>query len=98
MRRKGELSPAGVDRGWPHQVAMRQSLATGKNFNIIHAFCKDLSICPRGHFVFYENEFWQVFCFEKLEDADKLIQRFGGERFDPKQRGKGADWARWNKS
>jgi hypothetical protein len=22
MRRKGELSPAGIDRGWPHQIVL----------------------------------------------------------------------------
>jgi hypothetical protein len=26
------------------------------------------------------------------------MKRFGGETFDPKQRGKGTRWARWNKS
>jgi hypothetical protein len=43
MRRKGELSTAGIDRGWPHQ------------------------------------------------------DRFGGAKFDPAERGRGANWATWKK-
>src|SRR5262249_1632327 len=38
--RKGELTPVGVDRGWPHQVALRSDVAV-RDFHMIHAFCKD---------------------------------------------------------
>jgi hypothetical protein len=27
----------------------------------------------------------------------KFRQHFGGEKFDPNQRGRGSNWARWNK-
>ena len=30
-------------------------------------------------------------------DAQKFLERFGGERFDPGERGRGANWARWRK-
>jgi hypothetical protein len=30
-------------------------------------------------------------------DAEKFMQRFGGEKFDPKQRGRGSNWAYWKK-
>ena len=40
---------------------------------------------------------FHVYCFSDPADADKFLQRFGGEKFDPKQRGKGSNWARWNK-
>jgi hypothetical protein len=31
-------------------------------------------------------------------DAQKFMERFGGEKFDPIERGRGTDWARWKKS
>jgi hypothetical protein len=38
-----------------------------------------------------------VFCFAQQDHAEKFLQRFGGKKFDPKQRGKGQNWARWRK-
>ena len=98
MRRKGELSPAGIDRGWPHQVALPASVALNGGYLVIKAFCEGLSSCDRGHAVFHENEWFNVYCFAEPADAEKFMQRFGGEKIDPKQRGKGSNWARWNKA
>jgi len=97
MRRKGELSPAGIDRGWPHQVALPASTSLGGGYKAIHEFCNDLSLCPRGHSVNHEGRWYHVYCFAQAADADTLMRRFGGERFDPKQRGKGSNWAKWNR-
>ena len=98
MRRKGELSPAGVDRGWPHQVVLPARFSErGNGYQEIHEFCKDLSICSRGHAVFYDRQWFHVYCFSDPADADKFLQKFGGEKFNPTQRGKGVNWARWNK-
>lgn len=55
VSRKGELSPSGVDRGWPHQVALREDFFTGTNFDMHREFNKGLSICSRGHKVSYEG-------------------------------------------
>jgi hypothetical protein len=38
IRRKGELSPAGIDRGWPHQVALPASATKDGGHKTIHAF------------------------------------------------------------
>jgi hypothetical protein len=38
-----------------------------------------------------------VFCFAEEAHAEAFRIRFGGERFDPKQRGRGRRWARWYK-
>jgi hypothetical protein len=97
IRRKGELSPAAIDRGWPHQVVQPARGCEGGGYNEIHEFCRDLSLCPRGHAVFHEDEWFNVYCFAEREDAEKFMQRFGGDWFDPKQRGKGSNWARWKK-
>jgi hypothetical protein len=28
---------------------------------------------------------------------EKFMRQFGGKKFDPRQRGKGSNWARWKK-
>jgi hypothetical protein len=57
-------------------------------------FHRELSICPRGHSVFHGDEWFNVYCFvycfAEPGDAAKFPQRFGGETFDPRQRGKGS--------
>jgi hypothetical protein len=96
-RRKGELSPAGIDRGWPYQVALRADECKGTHYRTLHSFCLGLSLCSRGHAVRYEDEWWQVFCFAEKAHADAFRVRFGGEHFDPRDRGRGASWAKWDK-
>ena len=54
--RKGELSPAAVDRGWPHQVALPASASEDRGYKTIHDFCKDLSLCRRGHCVRHDGQ------------------------------------------
>jgi hypothetical protein len=95
-RRKGELSPAQIDRGWPHQVALPSSQVV-REFGAIEAFCRDLSRAPRGHSVVHENQWFNVYCFADPDHAQRFMARFGGERFKPEERGRGASWARWNK-
>lgn len=97
MRRKGELSPAAVDRGWPHQVALPASACQADGYKKVHAFCAQLSLCPRGYAVFHDGQWFNIYCFAEAADAEKFKKRFGGEKFDPKQRGKGSNWARWKK-
>lgn len=94
--RKGELSSAIIDRGWPHQVALPAS-TNANSGQAIHAFCQDLSLCPRGHSVFHEDAWFNVYCFAEAANAEEFMTRFGGERFDPRQRGRGSNWARWNR-
>jgi len=96
MRRRGELSPAAIDRGWPHQVVLPARLCEGGSYQVIHEFCKDLTLCTRGHAV-YNREWFHVYCFSEAADAEKFKQRFGGEAFDPSQRGRGSNWAHWHR-
>jgi hypothetical protein len=46
VRRKGELSSAMVDHGWPFQVALEARLSMGERYYTVHFFCDDLSLCP----------------------------------------------------
>jgi len=96
--RKGELSPTMVDRDWPHQVALPAHLSLNRGHEMIREFCKDLSLCSRGHSVFHDDQWFNVYCFSDRADAEKFLQRFGGEKFDPTQRGRGSNWPRWKKS
>jgi hypothetical protein len=94
--RKGELTPAAVDRGWPHQVALRADVAA-KDFGVIHDFCRPLSLCVRGHSVNDGREWYRVYCFAEAGDAASFMTRLGGERFDPAKRGRGHNWAQWKR-
>ena len=42
-------------------------------------------MCSRdgGHSVFHEDKWFNVYCFAEVADAEKFMQRFGGEKFDP---------------
>lgn len=95
--RKGELTKAQVDRDWPHQIARLSSLGTMKQGDVIAAFCANLSLCKRSHRVVWEDEWYNVYCFGKREDAEAFLERFGGEWFDPRERGRGHHWHFWYK-
>jgi hypothetical protein len=96
-RRKGELTAALIDRGWPHQVALPEEACAGANYKIHADFCRDLSLCPRGKAVFHGDQWWRVFCFSDPFHADAFRERFGGEPFNPEDRGRGGAWAQWRK-
>ena len=95
--RKGELSPAAVDRGWPHQVALPEDRCTGKQFDNHRTFCRDLSLCVRGHSVRHNDISYRVFCFGTAQDATLFSETFGGVPFYPEDRGRGARWMVWNR-
>jgi hypothetical protein len=97
MRRKGELSAAGIDQGWPHQVVLPAPLCERHGYNEIHEFCRDLTLCSRGHALFHDGQWIHVYCFKEAVDAQKFVERFDGEKFDSVERGRGANWARWKK-
>ena len=94
---KRELTAAAIDRGWPYQVAVPATDCRGSHGRFMDAFCLDLSMCERHHSVFHEDKWWIVYCFADAEHAEKFRMRFGGERFDPEDRGRGSNWARWYK-
>src|SRR5712671_1666006 len=91
-RRKGEITPSTIDREWPHQVALPADQVAGKNYSITQNLCRGLSLCPRGHTVRRDNITYTVFCFADPAHADLFRERFNGERFDPQDRGRGAEW------
>lgn len=96
-RRKGELTPAGIDRGWPFQIALLAELSLGKAGEEQFEFCRELMRCSRGHSVFHNDRHYNVHCFATKAGAEAFLERFGGEWFDPRERGRGVNWSRWNK-
>ena len=52
---------------------------------------------PAPPFVRHDGQWFNVYCFAEAADAEKFMARFGGEKFDPRQRGKGSNWMRWKK-
>ncbi|SRR6266446_4404814 len=96
--RKGELTPATIDREWPHQVALPADQVKGVNNAVIREFCRGLSLCPRNHTVQPDDVTYIVFCFAEAPHAERFRERFGGEPFDPKDRGRGKAWFLWHKS
>lgn len=95
--RKGELSPAAVDRGWPYQVAIPADRCAGKFFLEHAAFCAGLSLCYRGHSVHDGVTSYRVFCFADHDHATAFREAFGGVPFYPEDRGRGVNWMRWDR-
>jgi hypothetical protein len=94
--RKGELTPRYIDRGWPHQVALPADVVRHR-FAEIDRAGRELGMAPRGHAVFHGGQWHDVYCFADPAAAETFRLRFDGEPFNPKDRGWGANWARWNK-
>jgi hypothetical protein len=59
----------------------------------MEAFCLDLSVCERHHSVFHEDKWWSG-----SGARQEIPGQIRGERFDPKDRGRGTSWARWYKN
>ena len=95
--RKGQLTAAIIDRGWPFQIALDGVLCTGKQTAVQDEFCKGLSRCVRGHFLSHDDKMFVVHCFSLKEDAEKFMAQFGGEWLDPRERGRGFQWNKWHK-
>lgn len=93
-KRKGELSPAGINRDWPHQVAL--PVDSLKDTHFVHDFCRGLSLCPRGHSVRRGDVEYRLFCFSELAHANLFRAQFKGEQFNPPDRGRGTEWFVWH--
>lgn len=89
-RRKGELTKAGIDKGWPHQVGHPERLSCREHWRAHHAFIEEhkLSLCTRGHCFVRDGEWWNIKCFATEADARTFMAAFGGEYFTPQTRPK----------
>ena len=85
-RRKGEMTMADIDRGWPHQVALPERLSYREHWKPQYEFCQQLSLCVRGHCFYRDGEHWNVKCFAEREHAERFMAQFGGEYMTPRTR------------
>ena len=83
--RKGEMTKSGIDRGWPHQVAL-PSPQVVRQFSEIMAACQSLSACVRGHWFRRDDADFVVKCFAEEAQAAKFAAQFGGEYMTPTTR------------
>ena len=69
----------------------------GAELHMHRDYCREncLRLSNHGGTVFHDGEFWCVLHFGSKEDAEKFMSEFGGERMDPRDKGKGASWSRW---
>lgn len=91
MRRKGELSPTGIDRGWPYQVAIRDD--DGQYLGHLPSSGPLSSLCERGHVVTDGLHRYRIYCFSDRGQADRFRDLLGGEDCDPRDR-TGRMWLR----
>jgi hypothetical protein len=69
-------------------------LAPGQGVECLHPrILPGLSLCPRGHTVRRDDVTYSVFCFADASHVERFCESFGGERFDPKDRGRGSAWS-----
>ena len=85
-QRKGELTKGAIDRDYPHQVELCADPTTGKNYDAALAFCRGLSLAPRGHSRRKDNTDYNVWCFADPAHADAFQARFGGDRLTARRR------------
>ena len=83
-RRKGELTRVGIDRQWPHQVALRAPL--GDRYPEMIAFCRERAAAPRYPGFWRDDADWICFAFSEPTDAEEFRQCFGGMLISPKDR------------
>ena len=81
--RKGELNKAAIHRGWPHQVAIPASDVIGAGFHPRMEFAGSMSVCKRWHTFRRDDRDFIVLCFAEKADAERYVERFGGEYTTP---------------
>lgn len=96
-KRKGQMSQTTINRLWPHQVAILADIYRGPLKPEIDAFCKPYPHSGAPFQLHYEGQSYLVKCFSEKAIADEFMTRFGGELFDPRERGKGKLWFEWRK-
>jgi hypothetical protein len=84
----------GIRPGWPvHEDSVVLAISAEKDGELRVVYAR-IGRC-QGHPAWRVLKLrWRVL---PPDDAAKFMQRFGGEKFDPKQSGRGSSWARWKK-
>jgi len=77
-----------AEGSFPYWVALPDETCTGANHEKIREFRRvnGLTLSRFGHAVVWDKEWYQVFRFGRLKDADHFMREFGGERMHPSER------------
>lgn len=86
-----------IDRGWPYQVAILAVLSEGHHADEQALYCNRLLRCSVVNSIAFEDQIYKVHCFATRAGAEAFISKFGGEWFDPRERGRGVNADRWLK-
>lgn len=92
-RSRGALSQTGIDRGWPHQVALPIDRCTGKDFQAPNDLSRQLGGYSLHPEVADGDQRYLIFCFREPRDAAKFKEAFDAVPFYPEDR-KGRTWVR----
>ena len=87
----GRVVDGALRRDWPHQIVLKANDCLGQPYRLVHEFCADLSLCPRGHSFVQDVSGWRMFCFAERTGAEKFRARLA-EWFDSSRRGRGNAW------
>ena len=88
VRRKGELNSQGIDKGWPHQIALRAEATMASAMSRRDCSAKTFRFARAATASLRDGGYWNVWCFAVRADAEKFRAQFGGEFLDPKDRPK----------
>jgi hypothetical protein len=94
--RKGELSNAVLDRGWPHHAVIPADRCTGAAYNPAHERAEVMGCALRVLHI-HRGRHFLVFRFREPEQAVALAAEFGGETYHALERGRGSGWEKWRK-
>lgn len=86
------MSAAVRDTMYPYQVIVAPSAGTGTTGALVDTFCKLHESATRPYSIVKDDEWRLVYCFQQAASAEAFIALTGGEKFDPKTRGRGARW------
>lgn len=90
-KRKGQLTPAQIDREYPAK-AILAALDHSARWREIDTFKAQRDGAPLGHSMVIEDVQHVVTCFRDEGAADEFVSKFGGRRFDPSTRSR-SSWA-----
>lgn len=84
-RRKGEITKAAIDRGWPYQVSLDADTVR-RRFAEIEAVTQQFSRAPRGHAYRRNDRDYVVYCFADPHHAEQFATLFDGQEMTPDSR------------
>lgn len=91
------LTQTTIDRGWPYQVAILAVHSEGSLADEQALYCNRLLRCIMINSITFEGQTYKVNCFATRAGVEAFISKFGGEWFDPRERGRGVNADMWLK-